>query len=149
MFVSLLGLSLVMVAQVVMRYLLQWPFLGIEEMAPLLALWCYFAGMIYSTRHRSHIEGGVLTSITSNPTVINGARLAGTALSLAALITFIYYAYSIAQFNVTINRKSVYLGWPRYIWDFAFLGGMVGMTFYLFVQLLFEIRQAITKTGRM
>lgn len=149
MFISLLGLALVMVCQVLMRYVLQWPFLGIEEMAPLLALWCYFAGMIYSTRHRSHIEGGVLRSLSSNPAVINAARLVGTAVSLGALLVFIYYAYSIAQFNVSIGRKSVYLRWPRYIWDFAFLGGMAGMAFYLFVQLLFEVRRTVTKAGRV
>lgn len=148
MFLSLLGLALVMVAQVVMRYLLQWPFLGIEEMAPLLALWCYFAGMIYSTRHRTHIEGGVLTLITSNPVIIGCARALGTAVALVALVVYIYYAFGIAQFNADIGRKSVYLRWPKYLWDFAFLGGMAGMAFYLLVQFLLEIKNVITNTGR-
>lgn len=148
MFVSLLALSLLMVAQVVMRYVLQWPFLGIEEMAPLLALWCYFSGMVYSTRHRTHIEGGILTLITSSPAITNWARTVGTAAAFIALVVFIYYAIAIAQFNINISRKSVYLRWPRYLWDFAFLGGMVGMTIYLLLQLLFELKNAVTSMGR-
>ncbi|MDF2096127.1 TRAP transporter small permease [Aquibaculum arenosum] len=140
MFLSLLGLSLTMVAQVVMRYLLEWPFLGIEEMAPLLALWCYFGGMVYSTRHRTHIEGGILTLITSNPRIIGVARALGTAIALVVLCVFFYYAYAIVQFNFDIGRKSAYLRWPRYLWDLSFLVGMAGMALYLLIQLWFELR---------
>src|SRR5690554_2729005 len=104
MFLSILTLSLTMVAQVVMRYVLEWPFLGIEEMAPLLALWGYFAGMIYSTRHRSHIEGGVMNLITENPLVLGLLRLLGTVVSLVALCIFFYYAYTFVQFNMDIGR---------------------------------------------
>jgi len=147
MFVSLLGLSLTMVAQVLMRYVLQWPFLGIEEMAPLLALWCYFAGMIYSTRHRTHIEGGILALITSRPLILGLARIVGTAVALAALCVFFYYAYAIVQFNMDINRKSAYLRWPRYLWDFSFLVGMAGMAFYLLIQLWFELRSMMSLRG--
>lgn len=147
MFLSILTLSLTMVAQVVMRYLLQWPFLGIEEMAPLLALWCYFAGMVYSTRHRTHIEGGVLSLITSDPRVLGFARLLGTVVSLAALCVFFYYAYAVVKFNIDIGRKSSYLRWPRFLWDFSFLGGMAGMALYLLIQLWFEIKNVRLQWG--
>lgn len=147
MFLSLLALSLTMVAQVLMRYVLEWPFLGIEEMAPLLALWCYFAGMIYSTRHRTHIEGGVLTLVTSNPRIIGVARAVGTLAALVALCVFFYYAYAIVEFNFNINRKSAYLRWPRYLWDISFLGGMAGMVFYLLIQLWFEVKDMMFQWG--
>src|SRR5690625_218837 len=147
MFLSMLALALTMVAQVVMRYVLEWPFLGIEEMAPLLALWGYFAGMIYSTRHRSHIEGGVMNLITENPLVLGVLRLLGTVVSLVALCIFFYYAYTFVQFNIDIGRKSAYLRWPRYLWDVSFLVGMAGMVFYLLIQLWFEIKNVMLQRG--
>lgn len=60
MVLSTIALGLLMAAQVVMRYGLESPFLGIEELAPMLALWAYFLGMIYATRDQDHISGGIV-----------------------------------------------------------------------------------------
>ena len=42
LFVAMISLGLLMAAQVFMRYVISLPFLGMEEMAPMLAVWIYF-----------------------------------------------------------------------------------------------------------
>ncbi len=147
MFVAMISLGLLMAAQVFMRYVISLPFLGMEEMAPMLALWIYFIGMAYSSRERDHIEGGVMTLITQNRTVLLSLRLLGTVICLIALVIFLKYAIDFASFNIKVNRKSAYMRLPKYLWDFSMLFGFGLMIFYLALQAFLETRALITGKG--
>ncbi|QUS57917.1 TRAP transporter small permease [Pseudovibrio brasiliensis] len=148
MFVTSLGLGLLMAAQVFMRYVIQSPFLGIEELAPMLALWVYFLGMAYSSRERDHISGGVLALITHNPKILMVIRLLGTFLCLVAVVVFGYYAWKLTAFNLKLNRASVYMRWPKYLWDFSMMAGFILMGFYYLLQLTVEFRALVAMKGK-
>lgn len=135
-----LALGLLMAAQVVMRYGLESPFLGIEELAPMLALWGYFLGMVYATRDQDHISGGIVALIFKNHTLIQVIRLAGSFACLLAVCVFGYFALKFAQFNLDLNRKSIYMRWPKYLWDFSMVSGFALMAFYYCLQIIAEIR---------
>lgn len=135
-----IALGLLMAAQVVMRYGLESPFLGIEELAPMLALWGYFLGMVYATRDQDHISGGIVALIFKNHTVIQVIRLAGSFACLLAVCVFGYFALKFAQFNLDLNRKSIYMRWPKYLWDFSMVSGFALMAFYYCLQIIAEIR---------
>lgn len=143
MFVTMLALGLLMFSQVVMRYGVASPFLGTEELAPMLALWVYFMGMSYCTRERDHIEGGVMSLVIKQKNILLSLRLLGTVVSLVALCIFTYYAWEFASFNLSINRKSPYMRLPKYLWDFSMLSGFVLMTFYLTLQAFIELRELL------
>ncbi len=140
MVISTMSLGLLMAAQVLMRYGLESPFLGIEELAPMLALWAYFLGMIYATRDQDHISGGVIALIITNKTVIQTIRLAGSVLCLFAVCVFGYFALKFALFNLDLGRKSVYMRWPKYLWDFSMVTGFTLMGFYYCLQIIAEAR---------
>lgn len=135
-----LALGLLMAAQVVMRYGIESPFLGIEELAPMLALWIYFLGMAHATREREHISGGVITLIFKSHRVIDAVRIGGTLVCLFATVLFGYYAYKYASFNFDLGRKSTYLRWPKSLWDFSMVIGLLLVGFYYVLQLVAEIR---------
>lgn len=136
-------LAVLMAAQVFVRYVLQTSFLGMEELAPFLALWAYFLGMIYSTRSRSHISGGVLTLITTNGKVLLALRLLGTILCIMTLVIFCYYSIKVTQFNLKLNRSSVYLGWSKSLWDLSMVFGFASMILYYLLQCFIEARKLI------
>lgn len=140
MVIATIGLGLLMAAQVLMRYGLESPFLGIEELAPMLALWAYFLGMIYATRDQDHISGGIVALIFKNRTLIQAIRLAGSFACLLAVCVFGYFALKFAQFNLDLNRKSIYMRWPKYLWDFSMVTGFALMAFYYCLQIIAEIR---------
>lgn len=147
LFTAILSLGLLMAAQVFMRYVIASPFLGIEELAPMLALWIYFIGMAYCTRERDHIEGGVLTLITQNRKTVLSVRLFGTAVCLVTVLVFAWFAWDFAAYNLSLNRKSTYMRLPKYIWDFSMVSGFVLMILYLVLQLFLEARALITGKG--
>ncbi|MEH6580255.1 MAG: TRAP transporter small permease [Amphritea sp.] len=140
MVISTMSLGFLMAAQVVMRYGLESPFLGIEELAPMLALWAYFLGMIYATRDQDHISGGIVALIIKNKTLIQTIRLAGSVACLLAVCVFGYFALKFALFNLDLGRKSVYMRWPKYLWDFSMVTGFALMGFYYCLQIIAEVR---------
>ncbi len=145
LFTSILSLGLLMAAQVFMRYAIASPFLGIEEMAPMLALWTYFVGMAYCSRERDHIEGGVMSLVIQNTRVLVAIRLFGSVVVLVALVIFIFYAWDYASFNLSLNRKSAYMKLPKYLWDFSMLTGFGLMIFYMFLQIFLEARVLVSR----
>jgi TRAP-type C4-dicarboxylate transport system permease small subunit len=147
LFSAILSLGLLMAAQVFMRYVIASPFLGIEELAPMLALWVYFIGMAYCTRERDHIEGGVLTLITQNRKTLLSVRLFGTVVCLTTVVIFAWFAWDFAAYNLSLNRKSTYMRLPKYIWDFSMVLGFALMILYLVLQFFLEARALVTGQG--
>ncbi|WP_271271300.1 TRAP transporter small permease [Aliamphritea hakodatensis] len=140
MVLSSMALGLLMAVQVLMRYGLESPFLGIEELAPMLALWAYFLGMIYATRDQDHISGGIVALLIKNPYAIKLIRFTGSFLCLFATAVFGYYAWKFAQFNIDLGRKSIYMRWPKYMWDISMVCGFVLMGFYYCLQIVAEFK---------
>lgn len=140
MVAATLLLGFLMAGQVLMRYGLESPFLGIEELAPMLALWAYFMGMVYATRDQDHISGGLIVLIIKNETVIRWIRLVGSLICLVAIAIFGYYALKFTNFNLDLGRKSLYMRWPKYLWDFSMVTGFTLMGFYYCLQIIAQIR---------
>lgn len=136
-----LALGFLLAAQVVMRYGIESPFLGTEELAPMLALWGYFLGMVNATREREHITGGVLTLVFNSQRVILAVRIFGSLLCIIATIVFGFYSWDFFSFNFDIGRKSLYMRWPKYLWDLSMLTGFVLIGFYFTIQLFSEYKQ--------
>jgi len=138
MVLASLALAFLMVFQVIMRYVIKLPFLGIEECAPLLALWAYFLGAAYSVRIREHIMGGILVLVCKKPSVIKAIRFLTTLLCLLVTLIFLYFLFKNTLFNMNLGRLSIHMRWPKYIWDLAVVVGFSLCTFYFLVQLILE-----------
>jgi TRAP-type C4-dicarboxylate transport system permease small subunit len=147
LFTAMIALGLLMAAQVFMRYVIASPFLGIEELAPMLALWIYFIGMAYCTRERDHIEGGVLTLLTQSRKTLLSVRRCGTLCCLVTVVVFAWFAWDFAAYNLSLNRKSTYMRLPKYIWDFSMVSGFILMILYLILQVFLEARALVTGKG--
>ncbi len=145
---STLALGFLMALQVLLRYVLKLPFLGIEEMAPLFAVWAYFLGMSFATRHRDHIGGGILTIVFKSPVFIKTVRLIGTTVSFIVVCVFGYYVYNMAIFNMNIGRLSTYMRLPKYLWDFSVVAGCLISGFYLLLQIILESVDLASGSGR-
>lgn len=133
-----LALGVLMTAQVILRYVLKLPFLGIEELAPLLALWAYFLGMGYSARTREHVMGGILTLVCKKPAVVKTIRLLGSIGCCVVVFIFGFYALKMGLFNMSLGRLSIYMRFPKYLWDFSLVAGFVLSGFYFILQIILE-----------
>lgn len=133
------ALGFLVVTQVFLRYVFKSPKVGIEELTPLLALWSYFLGVIYSVRVRDHIGGGMLTLVCNNIKIIKIIRLIGSIMCFISISVFAYYAYNNMAMNYEIGRLSTYMRWPKWFWDFSVVFGFVFSAFYFVLQTMLEI----------
>ncbi|MDX2370059.1 MAG: TRAP transporter small permease [Colwellia sp.] len=140
MIFSGLGLAILMFAQVIMRYVLESPFAGIEEAAILMAVWVYFLGMGYATKERAHIHGGIVSLVVSDPFKIEMLRFIVSIICTIAACIFGYYATKYGLFVIEKGRMSLYLQWPKGLWSGSMIFGFAMMIFYFLLQTVKDYR---------
>ncbi|WP_445005148.1 TRAP transporter small permease [Halomonas mongoliensis] len=123
-----------MFSQVLMRYLFNSPFLGIEEIALLLGAWVYFPAFAYATRQGEHIRGGILGLVVKSPTRTQIINLCMSILSIGVCATFGYFAIKYAMFDFERGRLSSYMRWPRWLWSSSLVVGFAGTLLALVMQ---------------
>ncbi len=138
-----LGLAILMFTQVIMRYVLESPFAGIEEAAILLAVWVSFLGMGYATKQRSHIHGGIVTLLVHDPFKIEIIRLAVSIICLFTACVFGYFAAKYGMFVFEKERMSLYLQWPKGLWTASMIFGFLLMAFFFLLQTIKDFRQML------
>ena len=135
-----LALASLMFAQIIMRYVLQTPFTGIEEVTVLLGVWIYFIGMGYCSKANEHIQGGIVGLIISDPYTLSLIRFLGLLISTVAAAIFGYFACKYALFVIEKGRLSVNLQWPRGFWSGSMIVGFTMMTGYSILEAIKEFR---------
>ncbi len=145
---SAISLSLLMFFQVILRYMFDSPFTGIEEVALLLGVWVYFSGMAYATKTKEHITGGVIHLIVTNPKFIELIKLFGYLVSLSALMFFSYLAMEYVMKIYDRGRLSTNLAWPRWLWSSSMVFGFVLSSLYLLLDMGRDVRELFKPEGR-
>lgn len=138
-----LGLAILMFTQVIMRYVLESPFAGIEEAAILLAVWVSFLGMGYATKERSHIHGGIVSLVVDDPLKISMLRLIVSAICFITACIFGYFAAKYGLFVIEKERMSLYLQWPKGLWTASMVFGFVLMASYFLLQIVKDFREML------
>lgn len=135
-----LGLALLMVAQVFMRYVLEAPMLGIEEASVLLGEWIYFLGAAHVTWRDGHIRGGLANVIIRNERARLILKACGRIVCLIINLVLAYYSIAYWIAVAESGRTSVYLSWPSTLWVGAMAVGLVLMSGYLLLSVVEDIR---------
>ncbi|GGK71311.1 TRAP transporter small permease [Amphritea balenae] len=141
-----MGLALLTFSQVIMRYVLESPFTGIEEASILLAVWVYFLGMGYATREREHIHGGIVSLVVKDPYKVGVIRFIGSVTCMLAAILFGYFACKYALKEIDKGRVSVNLRWPRGIWSASMIVGFAMMVGYFMLETINEFRDLCSQS---
>lgn len=136
MFLAGFGLAGLMFAQVILRYFLDSPFAGIEELAILLGVWVYFLGMGYASLTREHISGGIVSLLVKDPWKLKLIELAALIVSLIAALIFGYFACKYAFFVIEKGRSSIYLRWPKGFWSASMIAGFSMMSICFLTQVV-------------
>lgn len=127
-------LGCLMFGQVLMRYVFNSPFLGIEEIALLLGAWVYFPAIAYATRQGEQISGGILGLLVKSPKKKQMINLCMTLLSIMVCVVFGYFALKYAMFDFDRGRMSSYMRWPRWLWSASLVVGFAGTVLALVMQ---------------
>lgn len=139
--VMLLSIVLTLAAvfsEIIARYILKSPFVGIEELAAYCAFWLYFIGGSYGAYERSHISADISSVVLKDR--IKYARF-HTCVSLLTTLIAAYavpWAYEYFMWGWEMNEQSraTFGGssYPVVYFQAAIPVGLALMTFYFFAE---------------
>ncbi|MCW8886086.1 MAG: TRAP transporter small permease subunit [Motiliproteus sp.] len=145
-FVSLLLTGLICLVaggqfvQVITRYVLEVPVMGLEESLLYPTLWLYVLGAVNASRENTHIRANVLEIVLKTPRQFCILAIAGEVISLVVGCWLTYWAWDFTKYSWRVWKESPTLYIPTFYVDVALLTGLVLMMIYTAVHLWGHVR---------
>ena len=126
--------------QVITRYVLQIPVMGLEETMLYPTLWLYILGAVNASRENTHIRANVLEIFLKTPRQHTVLAVIGEVLSLIIGIWLTTWAWDFTRYSWRVWKESPTLYIPTFWSDVALFVGMVLMMIYTAVHLVGHVR---------
>ncbi|HAL64908.1 MAG TPA: TRAP transporter small permease [Bacteroidales bacterium] len=141
---SVVIVVLVMI-QVILRYVFKHPIMGVEEMATLLGFWMYFIGAANGSRERSHIRADLLNVLVkdSRRLVFIKSIVSLFTLTMVALMT--NWTWNYVTWSIKTYERSPSLGIPMIYSQVALFVAALLMLLYTLVEFMDYFLQLIGK----
>ncbi len=134
-FVLMLAVTFLVFIQVILRYVLHYPLMGIEELLLFPTIWLYFLGGAIASRERNHIECRVVTMYLKTPSSLHLANWMKAAISLVVCVWLTYWAYEYLLYAIRVWKESGTLFIPLVFAESAIFIGLLLMSIYTLVEL--------------
>lgn len=126
--------------QVITRYVLQVPVMGLEETMLYPTLWLYILGSVNASRENTHIRANVLEIFIKTDRGHRILAIVGEVISLTVGLWLLSWAWDYTEYAWRIWRESPTLYIPTFYSDIALVVGLALMTVYTSWQLLRHVR---------
>lgn len=130
--------------QVITRYVLQVPVMGLEETMLYPTLWLYILGAVNASRENTHIRANVLEIFVKSERGHIVLALAGEVISLIVGLWLVSWAWDYTRYAWRVWRESPTLYIPTFYSDIALLIGLSLMVIYTLIHLMGHVRQLRT-----
>ena len=134
-------IPLLVFTQVILRYVLNLPLMGIEELLLFPAIWLYFLGGSMASKARNHIDCGVLVLYIKKETSLALFRLVRMVLSVIIGCWASYWAYWFFSYSLSKWKQSDLLYLPMFFAESAVFIGVVLMVFFSVVELIDRVNE--------
>jgi len=111
--------------QVITRYVLQVPVMGLEETMLYPTLWLYMLGAVNASRENSHIRANVLEIFLKSPKNLLVLAILGEFLSLVIGAWLTYWAWDFTGYSWRVWKGSPTLYLPTFYADISLFIGMI------------------------
>jgi TRAP-type C4-dicarboxylate transport system permease small subunit len=136
-------LILLLTSEVVMRYIIHYPGMEVEEIAGLLAFWLYFMGAAYGTYDRSHIKAEVTYLMFKDPRKLAIAKASAVAIALVLAGIMVSWGLTYFIWGITQGERSRILFMPMVLSQSSIFFGAILMFLYFTTELVDMVRQAM------
>lgn len=116
--------------QVVMRYILELPVMGLEELLVYPTLWLYFLGSVNASREDTQIKANVLDVFLKTEKAKLIVRVVADLLSVIVASWLTYWAWDYFKYAWRVWKESPTLYIPTFYAECALFIGLVLMTIY-------------------
>ncbi|MFO7759656.1 MAG: TRAP transporter small permease subunit [Roseovarius sp.] len=131
-------------AQVITRYVLQVPVMGLEETMLYPTLWLYVLGSVNASRENTHIRANVLEIFITTERAHTILAIVGEIISLIVGLWLLSWAWEYTRYAWRVWRESPTLYIPTFYADIALLAGLGLMMIYTAWHLWRHIRSLRT-----
>lgn len=142
-YVCAIALPLIICYQVVLRYVLKSPLMGIEELMTFFIIWLYMMGGSVASEQRSHIECGILTLYIKKDKTMRIFRSFKALVSLIICFWLTRWAFWYFQYSLKLWKTSDILHIPMFLGESSMFIGMAFMLFFSVLELIDCIRAVI------
>jgi len=125
--------------QVITRYVLQVPVMGLEETMLYPTLWLYILGAVNASREDTHIRANVLEIAIKTPRGHTILAIVGEVISLIVGLWLLSWAWEFTQYAWRVWRESPTLYIPTFFSDVALVAGLGLMMLYAATHLVRHI----------
>ena len=132
----LLGIAFLVFVQVILRYVLHRPLMGIEEMLAFPAIWLYFLGGAMASQERTHIQVRVIEVFIHRAKSIYLTKIIMATIAFGVATWLTYTAYHYFIYTIHAGKLSGVLYWPLVYAEFAVFFGFVLMAVYTLTELI-------------
>jgi TRAP-type C4-dicarboxylate transport system permease small subunit len=116
--------------QVITRYVLQIPVMGLEETMLYPTIWLYIFGAINASRENTHIRANVLEIFITSRRAHTILAIVGEIISLIVGLWVLSWAWNYTRYAWRVWRESPTLYIPTFYSDVALLIGVALMMIY-------------------
>ncbi len=129
--------------QVVMRYILELPVMGLDEILVYPTLWLYFLGSVNACREDTQIKANVLDIFLKTDRARLTVRVIADVMSVLVSLWLTWWAWDYFRYALRVWKESPTLYIPTFYAECAFFIGMALMTLYTGWYLIKNARQLI------
>jgi len=134
--------------QVITRYLLELPVMGLEETMIYPTIWLYILGSVNASRENSHIRANVLEIFIKTSRGHTILAIIGEVVSLVVGLWLLTWAWDFTRYAWRVWRESPTLYIPTFYFDVALVFGLALMMVYTAWHLFRHIRALQTGAVR-
>lgn len=141
----IISVALGQFVQVITRYVLQVPVMGLEETMAFPTVWLYILGSVNASRENTHIRANVLEIFIKTDRGHTILAIVGEIISLVVGLWLLSWAWDYTQYAWRVWRESPTLYIPTFYSDVALVIGLGLMMAYTATHLIRHI--ATLRTG--
>ncbi|RYH11621.1 TRAP transporter small permease [Tropicimonas sp. IMCC6043] len=134
--------------QVITRYVLQIPVMGLEETMLYPTVWLYMLGAVNASRENTHIRANVLEIWLTTKRQHTILAIVGEIISLVVGLWLLSWAWDFTRYSWRVWKESPTLYIPTFYSDIALFVGLTLMMVYTVWHLLRHIRSLSRETAR-
>ncbi|MFQ6122356.1 MAG: TRAP transporter small permease, partial [Dehalococcoidales bacterium] len=103
---------LLLFGSVLMRYIIHYPGMEVEEIATLVAFWLYFTGAVYGSYERSHIKAELVHLIVKKPRAYAAVKVTASLIVFVLALIMTYWGYHFFLWGIEKWGRSAVLLLP-------------------------------------
>ncbi|SDJ30872.1 TRAP transporter small permease [Aliiruegeria lutimaris] len=134
--------------QVITRYVLQIPVMGLEETMLYPTVWLYMLGAVNASRENTHIRANVLEIWLTTKRQHTVLAIVGEIISLIVGLWLLSWAWDFTRYSWRVWKESPTLYIPTFYSDISLFIGLALMMLYTALHLLRHIRTLSRETAR-